>query len=50
MYFPEANVLVPTTTDPQSKTPAFKAVPVTVEPVSVVGESIQGRRRLAIVS
>ena len=32
MYFPEANVLVPTTTDPLSKTPAFKAVPITVEP------------------
>ena len=26
MYFPEANVLVPTTVDPQSKTPAFKSV------------------------
>jgi anaerobic selenocysteine-containing dehydrogenase len=32
MYFPEANVLVPTTTDPESKTPAFKAVLITVEP------------------
>jgi molybdopterin-dependent oxidoreductase alpha subunit len=32
MYFPEANVLVPTTTDPSSKTPAFKSVLVTVEP------------------
>ena len=32
MYYPEANVLVPTHTDPTSKTPAFKAVPVTVEP------------------
>ncbi len=30
MYFPEANVLVPTTTDPLSKTPAFKSVPITV--------------------
>lgn len=35
MYFPEANVLVPTTTDPDSKTPAFKSVLVTVEPDSV---------------
>src|SRR5262249_11499863 len=26
MYYPEANVLVPTTTDPDSKTPAFKSV------------------------
>lgn len=49
MYFPEANVLVPTTVDPQSKTPAFKAVPITVEPISVVGETVQGRRTLAIV-
>jgi molybdopterin-dependent oxidoreductase alpha subunit len=31
MYFPEANVLVPTATDPDSKTPAFKCVPVRVE-------------------
>ncbi len=34
MYYPEANVLVPRTLDPQSKTPAFKAVPITVEPLS----------------
>ncbi|HTU91184.1 MAG TPA: FdhF/YdeP family oxidoreductase [Gemmataceae bacterium] len=32
MYYPEANVLVPATTDPDSKTPAFKCVLVTVEP------------------
>jgi anaerobic selenocysteine-containing dehydrogenase len=31
MYFPEANVLVPRTVDPQSRTPAFKCVEVTVE-------------------
>jgi anaerobic selenocysteine-containing dehydrogenase len=31
MYFPEANVLVPTTTDPLSKTPAFKATLITIE-------------------
>lgn len=30
MYFPEANVLVPGTVDPASKTPAFKSVLVTV--------------------
>ena len=30
MYYPEANLLVPKTVDPQSKTPAFKLVPVTV--------------------
>lgn len=32
MYYPEANVLVPRTLDPQSRTPAFKAVVVTIEP------------------
>ncbi|MBW3599014.1 MAG: histidine kinase, partial [Planctomycetes bacterium] len=31
MYYPEANVLVPRHADPQSKTPAFKGVVVTVE-------------------
>ncbi|MFQ5424717.1 MAG: FdhF/YdeP family oxidoreductase [Phycisphaerae bacterium] len=31
MYFPEANVLVPRTADPETRTPAFKAVDVTVE-------------------
>ena len=33
MYFPEANVLVPKTLDPLSKTPAFKCVLITVEAV-----------------
>ena len=32
MYYPEANVLVGRTLDPQSKTPAFKCVIVRVEP------------------
>jgi len=31
MYYPEANVLVPRSVDPQSKTPAFKCVLVTLE-------------------
>ncbi len=31
MYFPEANTLVPRAVDPQSKTPAFKSVRVTIE-------------------
>jgi molybdopterin-dependent oxidoreductase alpha subunit len=31
MYYPEANVLVPRNVDPQSKTPAFKNVLITVE-------------------
>ncbi|HSN68774.1 MAG TPA: FdhF/YdeP family oxidoreductase, partial [Thermoanaerobaculia bacterium] len=33
MYYPEANVLVPRTLDPRSKTPAFKSVDVRVERV-----------------
>lgn len=31
MYYPEANVLVPSDVDPQSKTPAFKNILVSVE-------------------
>jgi molybdopterin-dependent oxidoreductase alpha subunit len=31
-YYPEANVLVPNTTDPQSRTPAFKSVLVEIVP------------------
>ncbi len=31
MYFPEANVLVPMTVDPESRTPAFKSVTITVK-------------------
>jgi anaerobic selenocysteine-containing dehydrogenase len=49
MYYPEANVLVPTTTDPDSKTPAFKSIPVTVGPAAVVRESDGGRKILAVV-
>jgi molybdopterin-dependent oxidoreductase alpha subunit len=30
MYFPEANVLAPRAADPESRTPAFKNVPITV--------------------
>ncbi len=33
MYFPEANVLVARQVDPQSKTPAFKSVRITIEAV-----------------
>ena len=32
MYYPEANVLLPRTVDPQSRTPAFKGAVVTVTP------------------
>lgn len=31
MYYPECNVLVPRAADPRSRTPAFKAIPVTIE-------------------
>lgn len=31
MYYPESNVLVPSSVDPLSKTPAFKSVAVTIE-------------------
>ena len=44
MYFPEANVLVPRDVDPQSKTPAFKSVLVTVEP-----QGRDGRKPLTLV-
>jgi molybdopterin-dependent oxidoreductase alpha subunit len=45
MYFPEANVLVPRTVDPKSKTPAFKAVRVTVRPMQ---RDVAGRIPLAV--
>jgi molybdopterin-dependent oxidoreductase alpha subunit len=32
MYYPEANALVPTDVDPQSKTPSFKSVVIRIEP------------------
>lgn len=46
MYFPEANILVPKTTDPASKTPAFKCVLIDIEPESAPtnGEDIDGAR------
>ncbi len=33
MYYPECNVLVPRSSDPRSRTPAFKAIPVTLAPL-----------------
>jgi anaerobic selenocysteine-containing dehydrogenase len=46
MYFPEANVLVPRTTDAASKTPAFKSVLIAVEPASSGnGVQVNGVRR-----
>jgi molybdopterin-dependent oxidoreductase alpha subunit len=50
MYFPEANTLVPATTDPASKTPAFKSVLVTVEPTRPeTATSAPGRIALEVV-
>lgn len=50
MYFPEANVLVPKTTDPLSKTPAFKSVLVTVSAdVSATKETTNGRLPLDVL-
>ena len=48
MYLPEANVLVPTEVDPQSKTPAFKAVKVTIEPVAPVTPSAEPTNRTSL--
>lgn len=39
MYYPEANVLVPRTVDPQSKTPGFKGIRITVQAESAVATS-----------
>ena len=36
MYYPEANMLIPRRVDPQSRTPAFKGVPVRIERCSAV--------------
>jgi molybdopterin-dependent oxidoreductase alpha subunit len=41
MYYPEANILVPRTLDPASKTPAFKGIPIRLEPVVTAGGSAQ---------
>jgi hypothetical protein len=50
MYYPEANVLVPRAIDPDSKTPAFKSVAVSVEAEGIVAPAdIDGRRELATV-
>ncbi|MEX2139485.1 MAG: FdhF/YdeP family oxidoreductase [Pirellulales bacterium] len=47
MYYPEANVLVPRTVDPRSKTPAFKCVVVAVEPMIPQSRRPQGDARAA---
>jgi molybdopterin-dependent oxidoreductase alpha subunit len=46
MYFPEANVLVPTAVDPKSKTPIFKCVLVTVAAEEVVTQGLIGATEL----
>lgn len=40
MYYPEANELVPRTLDPRSKTPAFKAVVVSVVPMHATNDLV----------
>jgi molybdopterin-dependent oxidoreductase alpha subunit len=40
MYYPEANILVPRTADSQSKTPAFKCIPITIEVPAQVNISL----------
>lgn len=52
MYFPEANVLVPSGVDPYSKTPAFKSIAVTVVAetdglvtAEALGEKLKTRKR-----
>jgi molybdopterin-dependent oxidoreductase alpha subunit len=49
MYFPEANALVPSSVDPQSHTPAFKAVTITVEPEPLTTAGTDGRVGLQVV-
>jgi molybdopterin-dependent oxidoreductase alpha subunit len=49
MYYPEANVLIPRVADPESRTPAFKSVRVTLAPAEglalpIAGTSAPGRR------
>ena len=45
----EANVLVPTTVDPASKTPAFKSVLIRVEAMTPPAEEPGRRQPLALV-
>jgi molybdopterin-dependent oxidoreductase alpha subunit len=43
MYYPEANVLVPRTLDPRSRTPAFKSVPARVRPAGKRAAALAAR-------
>jgi molybdopterin-dependent oxidoreductase alpha subunit len=49
MYYPECNVLISRTVDPQSKTPAFKCVIVRVEPVAAIPVKHQGQPLVDVV-
>ena len=46
MYYPEANVLVPKDVDPRSKTPAFKCIEITLEPLPKSQPSSNGHEEL----
>jgi anaerobic selenocysteine-containing dehydrogenase len=50
MYYPEANVLVPRTIDPQSKTPAFKNVLVTLSPATAIPTDPRQRPQPALAA
>ncbi len=51
MYFPEANVLVPKSVDPESKTPAFKSVLVKIIPTQAeIASSASNRVHLPVTS
>ena len=50
MYYPEANVLVPKTVDPHSKTPAFKSVLIEIEASTGLESSEDGCLRLPVNS
>ncbi|ADB18277.1 oxidoreductase alpha (molybdopterin) subunit [Pirellula staleyi DSM 6068] len=47
VYYPEANVLVPRSADPESKTPAFKNVLVVVEPMPAKLPVVSKKRAVA---
>ncbi len=47
MYYPEANVLVPHTVDPLSKTPGFKTVDITVTPEETSPQTDQSASAVA---
>jgi molybdopterin-dependent oxidoreductase alpha subunit len=49
MYTPEANILIPRDVDPQSKTPAFKNILVTVEPEVVHASSTGNQLEIVAV-